>query len=74
MTALAAAVAPSMYVLVAVATRIGTPISTFIVGTLTMPPPIPSKPDMAPAASDTTIARRTCRARYSIVSPVVGST
>ena len=62
-TALAAAVAPSMYVLVVVATRIGMCISTFIVGTLMIPPPTPSRPDNAPAKSDTNIPVPTRRAR-----------
>ena len=38
-----------MNVEVVVATRIGTPMTTFIVGTLMMPPPTPSRPEMLPA-------------------------
>ena len=51
-----------MYVLVVVATRMGTPISTFIVGTLTTPPPMPSRPESAPA-NDRHDRRRTNVAR-----------
>ncbi len=74
MTALAAAVAPSMYVLVVRAMRIGTPMTRFIVGTLTTPPPIPSSPDSAPATSEIAVPGATRRARYVISWPVVGST
>ena len=49
MTPLAAAVIPIMRLLVAVATRSGTPIARCISGTFTMPPPIPSKADATPA-------------------------
>ena len=48
MTALAAAVMPIIMLLVAVATRNGTPIARFISGTLTIPPPIPSRADTRP--------------------------
>ena len=50
MTALAAAVIPIIMLLVAVATRSGTPIARCITGTLTIPPPMPSSAEMTPAA------------------------
>jgi hypothetical protein len=49
MTALAAAVIPIIMLLVAVATRSGTPIARCISGTLMTPPPIPSSADVMPA-------------------------
>ena len=54
MTALAAAVMPIIRLLVAVATRSGTPIARFISGTLMMPPPTPSRADTMPAPNDPT--------------------
>ena len=41
--------------LVAVATLSGTPIATFMTGTLTMPPPTPSSADTTPAPTDANI-------------------
>ena len=49
MTALAAAVIPIIMLLVAVATRSGTPIARCISGTLMAPPPIPRSADVMPA-------------------------
>ena len=49
MIALADAVIPIIRLLVAVATRSGTPIRTCMTGTLTSPPPIPSRADVTPA-------------------------
>src|SRR4051795_778662 len=49
MTAEAAAVIPTIRLLVAVATRNGTPIPRCISGTLMMPPPTPSSAEMTPA-------------------------
>ena len=49
MIALADAVMPIIRLLVAVATRSGTPMTTCITGTLTSPPPIPSSADATPA-------------------------
>ena len=57
MSALAAAVMPIIMLLVAVATRSGTPIARFISGTLTIPPPIPSSADATPAPVATTTPR-----------------
>ena len=51
MTALAAAVIPIIRLLVAVATRSGTPIARCISGTLTIPPPMPSSAEATPAPS-----------------------
>jgi hypothetical protein len=52
-----------MYVLVVVATRIGTPIRRFIVGTLTTPPPTPSSPERLPANTEIAAPRPIRRAR-----------
>ena len=41
-----------MKLLVAVATRSGTPINRYMMGTLITPPPTPSNPESAPAQSD----------------------
>ena len=49
MTALAAAVMPIMRLLVAVATRSGTPMVRCMSGTLMIPPPTPSSADTTPA-------------------------
>ena len=49
MTALAAAVMPTIRLLVAVDTRSGTPIARCISGTLMIPPPTPSSADTTPA-------------------------
>ena len=49
MIALAEAVIPIIRLLVAVATRSGTPITTCMTGTLTSPPPIPSRAETTPA-------------------------
>ena len=49
MIALAAAVIPIIRLLVAVATRSGTPMTRCITGTLTSPPPIPRSAETRPA-------------------------
>ena len=48
MIALAEAVIPIIRLLVAVATRSGTPMTRCITGTLTMPPPTPSSAETTP--------------------------
>ena len=58
MTALAAAVIPIIRLLVAVATRSGTPIARCISGTLTIPPPTPSSAETTPAPAEPTTPRR----------------
>jgi hypothetical protein len=63
MTALAAAVIPIIMLLVAVATRSGTPIARFISGTLMIPPPIPSSADATPATGRPDDARPRLRTR-----------
>ena len=63
MRALAAAVMPIIMLLVAVATRSGTPIARFISGTLMMPPPIPSNADVTPAPVAITTPRPRLRTR-----------
>ena len=47
--ALAEAVIPIIRLLVAVATRSGTPITRCMTGTFTMPPPMPSRAETTPA-------------------------
>ena len=54
MKALAAAVTPIMKFDVAVATLNGTPITRYINGTLTGPPPMPSSPETIPAPAEPT--------------------
>ena len=49
--------------LVAVATRSGTPMPTFMSGTLMIPPPIPSSADTMPANDAPTIPRPRFRTR-----------
>src|SRR5436309_4429377 len=51
MIALAEAVIPIIRLLVAVATRSGTPMIACIVGTLTRPPPMPRSADARPATT-----------------------
>ena len=63
MSALAAAVMPIIMLLVAVATRSGTPIARFISGTLMIPPPIPSSAETIPAPNATTTPRPRFRTR-----------
>ena len=55
MKAEAAAVTPIMNVLVAAATRIGMPQKLDRAGTLMIPPPTPSRPEIAPATSEAKI-------------------
>src|SRR4051812_24334360 len=64
MIALADAVIPIIRLLVAVATRSGTPMITCIVGTLMRPPPIPSRADASPAPRLPTIPQRKRWTRY----------
>src|SRR3954447_15867031 len=64
MIALAEAVIPIIRLLVAVATRSGTPMITCIVGTLMRPPPIPRRADASPAPRLPTIPQRKRWTRY----------
>ena len=52
-----------MNVLVAAATRMGTPQNEFSTGTLMMPPPRPSSPEIAPATPDAASATGRRRTR-----------
>ena len=63
MTALAAAVIPIIMLLVAVATRSGTPIARCMTGTLTIPPPIPSSAETTPATVAPTMPSGRLRTR-----------
>ena len=45
---------PIISALVAAAARIGTPHQALSIGTLRMPPPMPSEPETTPASADTT--------------------
>ena len=63
MIALADAVMPIIRLLVAVATRSGTPITTCISGTLTIPPPMPSSAETTPANDAPTTPRPSRRTR-----------
>ena len=68
MTALAAAVMPTMRLLVAVATRSGMPIARCISGTLMMPPPTPSSAETTPAPVAPTTPNGMFRTSYDPLS------